>query len=212
MKISLCAEYGICPMAESTALSNFGIFNVCLKEMDVSQDFTERLKYAFDQASMAEVARQLGVPHATVRNYYRGRMPAPEVLIKIANQTHVSLNWLLAGTGPMYLSDAGPPSFDRFLNDRIAEIIDQKLAERGMAKPIELGRLDAGPHFDIHSSVDQYGDPHRVLSEWFNHEGREYPSDFGVAFFQGWESFTRDEKVDAIRDAKKVLDRTLSKK
>jgi len=33
-----------------------------------------------------------------------------------------------------------------------------------------------------------------------------------VAFFSGWESYTADEKAEAIRDAKKVLDRTLRRK
>jgi hypothetical protein len=50
------------------------------------------------------------------------------------------------------------------------------------------------------------------MSEWFRHEGREYPQDFGVVFFQGWESFTESEKLDAVRDARKVLDRTLRRK
>src|SRR5690606_18488924 len=57
--------------------------------------FQERLSSAFGNASMAEIARRINAPHATVRNYFQGRMPAPEVLIKIANETNVSLNWLL---------------------------------------------------------------------------------------------------------------------
>lgn len=47
------------------------------------------------------------------------------------------------------------------------------------------------------------------MSEWFRFEGRKYPKDFGVVFFAGWESYTEREKLDAIRDAKKVLDRNL---
>jgi hypothetical protein len=50
------------------------------------------------------------------------------------------------------------------------------------------------------------------MAEWFRFEGKKYPKDFGIVFFQGWESFTQSERLDAIRDAKKVLDRTLSKK
>ena len=178
----------------------------------MNKDFTDRLKQAFGNASMAEVARQIDVPHATVRNYYQGRMPAPEVLIKIANQTHVSLNWLLTGVGPTYLSDARPASFDRFLNDRVAEIVDRMLTERGISTVEYLGSVDEPPEFDVESAVLNLGDPHRVMSEWFKHEGREYPQDFGLAFFRGWESFAPDEKFDAVRDAKKVLDRTLRKK
>ena len=70
----------------------------------MGDEFTERLKQAFDFASMAEIARRIGVPHATIRNYFQGRMPAPDVLIKIANQTHVSLNWLFQKEHFLYLA------------------------------------------------------------------------------------------------------------
>lgn len=178
----------------------------------MNKDFTERLKRAFEFASMAEVARQIDVPHATVRNYFQGRMPAPEVLIKIANQTHVSLNWLLTGVEPMFLGEARPASFDRFLNERISEVVDQILAVRGIAPVEDLGTIDEPPAFDIVNAVNRLADPHMVMSEWFRYEGREYPADFGVVFFKGWESFDPEEKIDAVRDAKKVLDRTLRRK
>jgi hypothetical protein len=61
-------------------------------------------------------------------------------------------------------------------------------------------------------AVQKLDDPQKVMNKWFRHEGRKYPQDYGVAFFAGWESYTEDEKVEAIRDAKKVLDRTLKRK
>lgn len=177
----------------------------------MAEDFTERLKAAFDFATMAEIARRIGVPHATVRNYFRGRMPAPEVLIKIANETSVSLNWLLIGVGEMYAGPGQRPDIGLIIDQRIDELIDQKLAER-LAKDVQdLGTVDEFAAFDIEAAVHKYNDPHCVMSEWFRHEGREYPKDFGVVFFQGWESFTSEEKLDAVKDAKKVLDRTLKK-
>ena len=180
--------------------------------LDMGDEFTERLRQAFDFASMAEIARRISVPHATIRNYFQGRMPAPDVLIKIANQTHVSLNWLLTGSGEMYVSGSKPIDLDSLLEERIAEIVERMLAERGIAGVVDLGNVDVLPGFDVESAVAKYGDPQRVMSEWFKHEGRDYPRDFGVVFFQGWESFKPDEKLDAVRDAKKVLDRTLKKK
>ena len=45
----------------------------------MNKDFAERIQQAFDYAKMSEIARRLGVPHATIRNYFHGRMPAPEV-------------------------------------------------------------------------------------------------------------------------------------
>jgi hypothetical protein len=47
----------------------------------MSDSFKERLAQAFGFATMAQIARRLGIPHATVRNYFGGRLPAPEVLI-----------------------------------------------------------------------------------------------------------------------------------
>lgn len=178
----------------------------------MGKEFTERLRQAFDFASMADIARRIDVPHATIRNYFQGRMPAPDVLIKIANQTHVSLTWLLTGTGPMFLSGTRPIDLDSLLEERITGIVDRMLTERGIAGPIDLGVVDESPVFDVESAVARYGDPQRVMNAWFKHEKRDYPQDFGVVFFQGWESFTADEKLDAVRDAKKVIDRTLKKK
>ena len=77
---------------------------------------------------MADIARRIGVPHATIRNYFQGRLPAPEVLIKIANETNVSLNWLLTGDGQMYVTGREPLNFDRMLERRIEQLIEQKLA------------------------------------------------------------------------------------
>ena len=178
----------------------------------MADSFEDRLKQAFDFGTMAAIARRLGLPHATVRNYFRGRMPAPDVLIKIANETNVSLNWLLAGTGEMFLPNTQKPDLGKLFDQRIEEIINEKLAARGAQEIQDLGPVDEQPAFDIEKIVKKYDDPHRAMSEWFHHEGREYPEDFGVVFFQGWETFTIEEKLDAVKDAKKVLDRTLKYK
>lgn len=176
---------------------------------EMKEEFTDRLKQAFGYATMAEIARRLDVPHATIRNYFQGRMPAPEVLIKIANETNVSLNWLLTGAGEMYVPGGRPLDLGWVLEERIGEIIDKKLNERLNGDVQELGRIDAAPKFDVEAAVIRLGDPHLVMGEWFRHENREYPKDFGVVFFQGWESYTAEERVEAVKDAKKVLDRTL---
>ncbi len=175
----------------------------------MNEEFTSRLKQVFSYATMAEIARRIDVPHATIRNYFQGRMPAPDVLIKIANETNVSLNWLLTGSGEMYVSGARPLDLGRVLEERIGEIVDLKINERLNGEVQDLGRIDAAPKFNVEEAVIRLGDPHLVMSEWFRHESREYPKDFGVVFFQGWESYTADERVEAVKDAKKVLDRTL---
>src|SRR2546421_8152774 len=140
-------------------------------------DFILRLRRAFDNASMADVARRLDLPHATVRNYFKeGRLPAPDVLIKIARETGISLNWLLVGTGEMYTGESGAVGLGKFIEQKIDEIVERKLAGRAQAVPMV---------FDVASSIERYDDPQRVMSEWLAFEGREYPSDFGIAFFRG---------------------------
>lgn len=176
----------------------------------MNKEFVLRLNTAFDNASMADVARRLNMPHATVRNYYGGRLPAPEVLIKIAVETGVSLNWLLIGTGNMYIGDTAPIGLGRFLEEKINEIIDQKLAAKAGGIQ-DLGPVDADGVFDVEAAVMRLDDPQAVMGEWFRHEGRKYPKDYGVVFFNGWESFSQADKIAAVRDAKKVLDRSLAK-
>ncbi len=175
----------------------------------MNRDFVERLHIAFDHASMAEVARRLKIPHATVRNYYQGRLPASDVLIKIAAETSVSLNWLLAGQGDIYGGQTPPVGLGKFIEDKIREIIDKRLAERELGGIQDLGAADAETVFDVEAAVLRLNDPQRIMVEWFRHEGREYPDDYGVVFFRGWGSFSPEDKMDAVRDAKRVLDRSL---
>lgn len=168
----------------------------------MNNDFVERLNLSFGGAKMSEVARRLNIPHATVRNYYKtGRLPAPDVLIKIADETGVSLNWLLLGAGEMYAGKVPPVALGTFIEAKIGEMIEQKLAER--ERPVTPAE------FDLTSAVRAFDDPHQVMSEWFRHERRRYPEDFGIAFFRGWESFSLEDKVAAMRDAKQMIDRVL---
>jgi len=171
-----------------------------------NKDFVERLGKTFEGATMAVVAKRLGIPHATVRNYYHGRLPAPEVLMKIAATTGVSLNWLLLGRGEMFSGDTGPVGLGRFLELKIGEMIDRKLNARDAPQIQQLRGADVAEDFDIESAVAESDDPQSVMQRWFAHEGREYPTDYGVVFFRGWRSFSKEEKVAAVRDAKKVLD------
>jgi transcriptional regulator with XRE-family HTH domain len=173
--------------------------------------FSQRLAETFGNMTMAEIARRIGVPHATIRNYFQGRMPAPEVLIKIANETNVSLNWLLTGAGAMYLAGREPLDFDKFLERKIEEVLERKLTPPA-PEVQNLGQIDARPPFDVDGAIARLNDPIRVVSEWFKYEGRRAPKDLGVLFFQGWETYTDVEKAEAVKDAKKVLDRALRKK
>jgi transcriptional regulator with XRE-family HTH domain len=179
----------------------------------MNMEFSRRLAEAFDHAKMSDIARRIGVPHATVRNYFHGRMPAPEVLIKIAEETNVSLNWLLTGAGEMFLGVPKHLDIGSVLEMKIGEIVDRKLAGKpASSRVMDLGDIDTAPAFDVEDAVQQFDDPQRIMSKWFKHEGRKYPQDYGVVFFAGWETYSDNEKAEAIRDAKKVLDRTLKRK
>jgi transcriptional regulator with XRE-family HTH domain len=174
----------------------------------MNDDFVLRLRKTFDNETMAVVARRLGIPHATVRNYFKeGRLPAPEVLMKIAAETGVSLNWLLMGRGEMFVGDMEPIGLGKFIESKIGEMIDRKLA--GLSDVEELGDIDLRAEFDIEAAVLRLGDPQAVMDEWFRHDGRECPQDYGIVFFRGWETFSIDDKIAAIRDARRVLDRSL---
>ncbi len=172
----------------------------------MNKEFINRLNQAFDNVSMADVARRLRIPHATVRNYYQGRLPAPEVLIKIANETGVSLNWLLIGTGERYAGHIAPIGLGRFIEEKISEIIDKKLADGDVT---ELSDVDFRGDFDVESALIEFNDPQKVMNAWFKYEGRKYPADYGIVFFRGWETFSDKDKAAAIRDAKRVLDRSI---
>ncbi len=175
----------------------------------MNNDFVVRLRKTFEGESMADVARRLKIPHATVRNYFNGRLPAPEVLMKIANETGVSLNWLLIGAGDMYGGQRPPIGLGRFLEERIAEIVDQRIASFGKDVVTELKTVDFRDAFDVEAAVLKFDDPQAAMSEWFRHDGREYPKDYGIVFFRGWETFSREDKIAALYDAKRVLDRSL---
>ncbi len=175
----------------------------------MNEEFRSRLLKVFDNASMAEIARRLRIPHATVRNYFGGRLPATEVLIKIAHETGVSINWLLLGRGEMYAGDLPPIDLGRFIEEKIEELIDKKLAGTDTRRQRQTLPSDVDDVFDLERALDLNDDPQYVMSEWLRHEGRRFPSDYGVVFFGGWHSFSRTEKIDALRDAKNVLDRNM---
>ncbi|MEO6656423.1 MAG: hypothetical protein ABIO36_10115, partial [Pyrinomonadaceae bacterium] len=115
----------------------------------------------------------------------------------------------LIGTGDKYAGQVAPIGLGKFIEEKIGQIVDQKLAAREFAGIQDLGVADSDV-FDVAAAVLTFNDPQRVMSEWFRHEGRQYPQDYGVVFFNGWETFSPTDKVAAVRDAKRVLDRSLA--
>ena len=71
-----------------------------------SVEFSKRLIEACQTDEPAKIARKIGIPYQTVKNYLAGRLPSAEQLIKISNATNVSIHWLLTGVGSRGLEEA----------------------------------------------------------------------------------------------------------
>jgi len=195
----------VCKDSERVVTSDEVVKTGVMNKIERDNAFSSRLKKVFEFATMSEVGKRLNVPHATVRNYYLGRLPAPDILIKIANETGVSLTWLLTGKGDMFATGHGTKNYGQALEQLINEIVDRRLAE--IEKNKRRSSSKNIPAFDIDVSVGRHNDPKLILTEWYEFDGEKPPKDFGVVFFRGWETFTSVEKVEAIRDARRVLDR-----
>ncbi|WGE60017.1 helix-turn-helix domain-containing protein [Actinobacillus equuli] len=66
----------------------------------------ERLREVIDLQNMSIKAfsDSMQIPLRTLHNYLSGeREPSAEVLVKIATELNINLNWLLIGKGNMYL-------------------------------------------------------------------------------------------------------------
>jgi cellulose biosynthesis protein BcsQ len=74
-------------------------------EPETRASFGLRLKEAFNGVSQTQIARQLGLSNSAVNNYVEGRIPAAEMLVKIANLTGYSIHWLITGEGPKRIYD-----------------------------------------------------------------------------------------------------------
>jgi hypothetical protein len=69
-----------------------------------SSAFVNRLIEACGSEQPAKIARLLNVSYQAAKNYLNGRLPEPNVLITISNQTPYSIQWLLTGEGEKFVS------------------------------------------------------------------------------------------------------------
>lgn len=95
-----------------------------------SETFSGRIQASFGGKSLKEIAELLGEKPSTFWNWATERTDIPtKVLAKIATATGVSLNWLLTGEGEKYIQQT-TPSFDKMIEDKIREIVNQELNKR----------------------------------------------------------------------------------
>lgn len=172
--------------------------------------FGARFADLFAGKKQIQVAEALDVTDAAVRNYLGGRVPDAEKLQLIARVTGCDLHWLLTGEGQKFKRDEteqNVPSLEDVLDRKIREIVREEL--RAAAVVQDLGSVD---EFDLETAVERYDDPQVIMAEWFRHDGLRPPEDYGIVFFKGWTTLSKEEKIAALRDARKVMERTKSKK
>lgn len=167
-------------------------------------EFGIRLKQAFAPLNNKEIAAKLGVVPSAVQNYLGGRMPDGSTLLRISQLTGCDIHWLLTGENSHDVNQqpVEPISLDSVFERRMREIVREEL--RAPRSVQDLGSVD---EFDLETAVERYDDPQAIMNEWYRADGLAAPADFGVIFFSGWRTFTLKQKIDALRDARRVLDR-----
>jgi len=97
--------------------------------------------------------------------------------------------------------------------DRPLGYVARELMVRGLGLYRLDGKLreEKTATFDLDKSMAS-DDPYQIMSEWFTADGYAVPRDLGVIFFEGWETFSPEQKRDALVDAKRVIGRKLEQK
>jgi SOS-response transcriptional repressor LexA len=119
--------------------------------IDLMEGFDQRLRQAFTNASISEIAAKLELSYHGARNYFEGRIPSAEKLKQISELTGYSIHWLLTGQGPKtteaYPADETPLILENHVqqalnglaweekknpSEIIAHLITEALIERGL--------------------------------------------------------------------------------
>ncbi|MCP9496262.1 MAG: helix-turn-helix domain-containing protein [Pyrinomonadaceae bacterium MAG19_C2-C3] len=113
-------------------------------------EFTKRFIAACGSSEPAEIARNLGIPYQSAKNYLQGRLPATEVLLTIVEKTGVSLDWLITGRGPKYPNGIVAPH-------PISSKLTLFFIEEGKGKRTRVpvkGEISAGKATDVIQFLD----------------------------------------------------------
>lgn len=71
----------------------------------------------------------------------------------------------------------------------------------------EGSKFVSSPEFDLERSVELHDDWREVMDDWFTSEGREMPDTLGASFMGGWNTLSKKERIEAIKDFKMLLDK-----
>ncbi len=99
--------------------------------------FAERLKSLIGEESILSFARKVGISEGAIRKYLNAiSEPSRINLIKIAQKTGVSVEWLATGQGPSSPSEQKPPSnpngLDKAIVREVVEETESLLREYGI--------------------------------------------------------------------------------
>jgi phage repressor protein C with HTH and peptisase S24 domain len=106
------------------------------------EDIGGRIRAARDVANLSQSAlsRKVGVSATTIQNYESGKFPKGEFAISLANALGCTLDWLLAGKGPMYNSTEDSFQGNQSLGVVRVNTVDAEL----IMVPMVKARLAAG--------------------------------------------------------------------
>ncbi len=82
---------------------------------------------------------------------------------------------------------------------KIPQYLD--LALKSIERNVSLG------DFDLAAAIQTLNNPSAVLNAWYKHDGLSAYDDYSPQFFHGWDGLTLDERVEAVTDVRRVLDR-----
>lgn len=101
--------------------------------------FSSRLIAARRPMEREVFAAHLGVPKTTLGNWERGRSEPPlEILERIRLITGVSLDWLIAGLGPMRVEASHPPVPSPGYNRNLMQALIEVHLEQADAMGVKL--------------------------------------------------------------------------
>lgn len=174
------------------------------------ENISKRLVSAFNAKDLKDVATKLDEKYTSLHNWASGRRDFPtKILIKIAKLTNVSIDWILTGEGDKPLKPSDRVNLDETIRKIVREIVREEfelfVTENKQIPIQDLGAIDA---FDLEKSIKKYNSVDKVLEDWYRHEGKDIPEGFSGFLYQGWENLSFDEKVEAIKQQKKLLDKT----
>jgi transcriptional regulator with XRE-family HTH domain len=184
------------------------ILDLCQAKSKVplnSSDIFARILKALEAKNAPDAARKLGISKQAVYDWQKNT-PSLENLVKIAESTGTSLDWLLRGAdqGQIALPKL-TLNFDELLERRMREIAREEIA---IFKVPHHGTQDLGTvdEFNLESAVKKYDNALPVLREWYAHDKLPFPEDLRGLSFEHWETMTLAQKVKEVRAVRNAHD------